>query len=317
MASTSLAASPATVTDVDTQTEGSGKHTAIQVLGCRVCPSLLSVSNSSSEGATYREMQPEHWTKIHITEKTFKQDRVMELSLNAKIFRNRGTWHPPEVLAALHPKRTATNPHTNRLSGVFGKISVSVENNLRSISTHFAQKSSVFEIRALQEMCASISPIDRSLPKREIVISKQKRKPLATLLVNPENPRFQKLLIMRQELDLHRCHYAGWNQAACSLQFVYISGAGDQGGQGFLSDIEANRGSRRDQAVLAREADKRGVQYTWNQLPQGWKRSPTICHGLIQTALEQGGAPEYLQYIDDIIVWSNTAEVSEKGKKII
>ncbi|GAB0208394.1 hypothetical protein GRJ2_003305100 [Grus japonensis] len=27
---------------------------------------------------------------------------------------------------------------------------------------------------------------------------------------------------------------------------------------------------------------------TWNRLPQGWKHSPTICHGLIQTALEQG-----------------------------
>ncbi|KAK4833076.1 hypothetical protein QYF61_027738, partial [Mycteria americana] len=26
------------------------------------------------------------------------------------------------------------------------------------------------------------------------------------------------------------------------------------------------------------------VQYTWNRLPQGWKHSPTICHGLIQTA---------------------------------
>ncbi|GAB0202691.1 hypothetical protein GRJ2_002734700 [Grus japonensis] len=62
----------------------------------------------------------------------------------------------------------------------------------------------------------------------------------------------------------------------------------------------------------------RGIQYTWNRLPQGWKRSPTICHGLIQTALEKGEAPEYLQYIDDIIVWGNSAEVvSEKGKKII
>ncbi|GAB0210111.1 hypothetical protein GRJ2_003476900 [Grus japonensis] len=63
----------------------------------------------------------------------------------------------------------------------------------------------------------------------------------------------------------------------------------------------------------------RGVQYTWNGLPQGWKHSPTICHGLIQTALEQGEAPEHLQYIDDIIVWGNSAaeEVSEKGKKII
>ncbi|KAK4830602.1 hypothetical protein QYF61_012028 [Mycteria americana] len=62
----------------------------------------------------------------------------------------------------------------------------------------------------------------------------------------------------------------------------------------------------------------RGVQYTWNRLPQGWKHSPTIFHGLIQTALEQGKAPEHLQYIDDIIVWGNTAEdVFEKGKKII
>ncbi|KAK4810593.1 hypothetical protein QYF61_007330 [Mycteria americana] len=62
----------------------------------------------------------------------------------------------------------------------------------------------------------------------------------------------------------------------------------------------------------------RGVQYTWNRLPQGWKHSPTICHGLIQTALEQGEAPEHLQYIDDIIVWGNTAEeFFEKGKKIV
>ncbi|RMC01811.1 hypothetical protein DUI87_21619 [Hirundo rustica rustica] len=47
----------------------------------------------------------------------------------------------------------------------------------------------------------------------------------------------------------------------------------------------------------------KGVQYTWNRLPQGWKHSPTICHGLIQTALEKDEAPEHLQYIDDIIVW--------------
>ncbi|RMC16735.1 hypothetical protein DUI87_06328 [Hirundo rustica rustica] len=51
----------------------------------------------------------------------------------------------------------------------------------------------------------------------------------------------------------------------------------------------------------------KGVQYTWNRLPQGWKHSPTICHGLTQTALEKGEAPEHLQYIDDIIVWGNTA----------
>ncbi|GAB0208446.1 hypothetical protein GRJ2_003310300 [Grus japonensis] len=42
----------------------------------------------------------------------------------------------------------------------------------------------------------------------------------------------------------------------------------------------------------------RGIQYTWNRLPQGWKHSPTICHGLIQTALEKGEALEHLQYID-------------------
>ncbi|GAB0206212.1 hypothetical protein GRJ2_003086800 [Grus japonensis] len=62
----------------------------------------------------------------------------------------------------------------------------------------------------------------------------------------------------------------------------------------------------------------RGVQYTWHRLPQGWKHSPTICHGLIQSALEKGEAPEHLQYIDDIIVWGNTAtEVFGKGKKIV
>ncbi|KAK4827160.1 hypothetical protein QYF61_015114 [Mycteria americana] len=62
----------------------------------------------------------------------------------------------------------------------------------------------------------------------------------------------------------------------------------------------------------------RSIQYTWNRLPQGWKHSPAICHGLIQTALEQSEAPEHLQYIDDIIVWGNTAEeVFEKGRRII
>ncbi|KFQ29947.1 hypothetical protein N332_13603, partial [Mesitornis unicolor] len=59
----------------------------------------------------------------------------------------------------------------------------------------------------------------------------------------------------------------------------------------------------------------RSIQYTWNRLPQGWKHSPTISHGLIQTALETSGAPDHLQYIDDIIVWGDTAEeVFEKGE---
>ena len=39
----------------------------------------------------------------------------------------------------------------------------------------------------------------------------------------------------------------------------------------------------------------RGIQYTWNCSPEGWKHSPTICHGLIQTPLEQGSAPEHLE----------------------
>ncbi|GAB0207069.1 mitochondrial enolase superfamily member 1 [Grus japonensis] len=52
--------------------------------------------------------------------------------------------------------------------------------------------------------------------------------------------------------------------------------------------------------------------------PRGGSTVPTICHGLIQTALEKGGAPEHLQYIDDIIVWGNKAEeVFEKGERVI
>ncbi|RMC10886.1 hypothetical protein DUI87_12599 [Hirundo rustica rustica] len=62
----------------------------------------------------------------------------------------------------------------------------------------------------------------------------------------------------------------------------------------------------------------RGMQYTWNRLPQGCKHSHIICHGLIQAALEKGEAPEHLQYIDGITVWGNTAaEVFEKSGKII
>ncbi|RMC03182.1 hypothetical protein DUI87_20376 [Hirundo rustica rustica] len=47
-------------------------------------------------------------------------------------------------------------------------------------------------------------------------------------------------------------------------------------------------------------------------------KCPTICHGLIQTALEKDEALEHVKYIDGIIVWGNTAmEVFEKGEKII
>ncbi|TRZ19432.1 hypothetical protein HGM15179_007672 [Zosterops borbonicus] len=74
----------------------------------------------------------------------------------------------------------------------------------------------------------------------------------------------------------------------------------------------------RMQASVCFHLEGESVVYTWNRLPQGWKPSPTICHGLIQAALEKDEAPEHLQYIDDIIVWGNTAaEVFEKGEKII
>ncbi|KAJ7413553.1 hypothetical protein WISP_89754 [Willisornis vidua] len=62
----------------------------------------------------------------------------------------------------------------------------------------------------------------------------------------------------------------------------------------------------------------RDVQYSWNQLPQGWKHSPTMCHGLIQTVIDKGEAPEHIQYINDIIVWKDTAEeVFKKRQKVI
>lgn len=62
----------------------------------------------------------------------------------------------------------------------------------------------------------------------------------------------------------------------------------------------------------------RGVQCTWNRLPQGWEHSPAVCHGLSHTELEKGKAPEHLKYIDDIIVWGSMAEeLFEKGEKII
>ncbi|GAB0179224.1 hypothetical protein GRJ2_000387700 [Grus japonensis] len=44
----------------------------------------------------------------------------------------------------------------------------------------------------------------------------------------------------------------------------------------------------------------RGVEYTWNRLLQGWKHSPTICHGLIQSALERGEAPEQRGLVEGV-----------------
>ncbi|TRZ06843.1 hypothetical protein HGM15179_020264, partial [Zosterops borbonicus] len=59
---------------------------------------------------------------------------------------------------------------------------------------------------------------------------------------------------------------------------------------------------------------KRGMT---RRLSEGWKHSPTVCHGLIQAALEKGKAPDHLQYINNIIVWENTpGELFEKEKII-
>ncbi|KAJ7424432.1 hypothetical protein BTVI_06509 [Pitangus sulphuratus] len=65
-----------------------------------------------------------------------------------------------------------------------------------------------------------------------------------------------------------------------------------------------------------RNTMEKGIQYLRElSVMEGWKQSPTTCHGLIQTALEKGEAPEHLQYIDDITVWGNIAEeVFEKGE---
>ncbi|KAJ7416283.1 endogenous retrovirus group K member 25 Pol protein-like protein [Willisornis vidua] len=57
----------------------------------------------------------------------------------------------------------------------------------------------------------------------------------------------------------------------------------------------------------------KGIQYTWNRLPQGWKHSLTICHGLIQIALEKDEAPEHWKCIDDIIVWGNSQRKFERN----
>ncbi|KAJ7413351.1 hypothetical protein BTVI_43755 [Pitangus sulphuratus] len=53
-------------------------------------------------------------------------------------------------------------------------------------------------------------------------------------------------------------------------------------------------------------------------IPLAAEYSPTICHRLIQAALEKDEVPEHQQYTDDIIGWGEAAEeVSKKGKKII
>lgn len=59
----------------------------------------------------------------------------------------------------------------------------------------------------------------------------------------------------------------------------------------------------------------RGGNSYWSWLPQGWKDSPTIWtgHGLMQTVLEQAGAPEHLQWEACCILQDNLI-LSENGQ---
>lgn len=43
--------------------------------------------------------------------------------------------------------------------------------------------------------------------------------------------------------------------------------------------------------------------------------NPAFCHGLIQAALEQGEAPEYPPYTDNIVLGNTAEEMFEKGKE--
>ncbi|KAF4804310.1 hypothetical protein TURU_009164 [Turdus rufiventris] len=59
------------------------------------------------------------------------------------------------------------------------------------------------------------------------------------------------------------------------------------------------------------------LQYELESKAARGGNSPTICHGLIQAALEDGEASDHLQYLNGIIVWGKTAvEVFEKGEII-
>ncbi|CAM5103890.1 unnamed protein product [Natator depressus] len=55
----------------------------------------------------------------------------------------------------------------------------------------------------------------------------------------------------------------------------------------------------------------RGVQYTFTRMPQGFKHSPTICHGALAKVLDDLILPpnvQTVQYIDDILIGGKTSE---------
>ncbi|KAK4822646.1 hypothetical protein QYF61_018598 [Mycteria americana] len=65
-------------------------------------------------------------------------------------------------------------------------------------------------------------------------------------------------------------------------------------------ELESKAATCKVQATVCFHLEGRSVPL--EPIAPGWKHRPTICHGLIQTALEKGEAPEHLQHIDDIIV---------------
>ncbi|KAK4832526.1 LOW QUALITY PROTEIN: hypothetical protein QYF61_023858 [Mycteria americana] len=75
-----------------------------------------------------------------------------------------------------------------------------------------------------------------------------------------------------------------------------------------------SKAANRVQAIVCFHLKGRPVHL--ESIAPGVETQPHHLHGLIQTALDQGEAPEHLQYIDEII--GNTAEeFFEKGKKIV
>ncbi|KAK4810858.1 hypothetical protein QYF61_008830 [Mycteria americana] len=125
--------------------------------------------------------------------------------------------------------------------------------------------------------------------------------------------------------------------------FQYLKGGYKEDGDSLFtrSHMEKTRANGSKLLLGRFRLDTRGKFFTmrtisrWNNLPREVVDSPILDPFKIQldrvlgnvvntvllprkTALEQGEAPEHLQYIDDIILWGNTAEeVFEKAKKIV
>uniref|UniRef100_K7EZ27 ribonuclease H n=1 Tax=Pelodiscus sinensis TaxID=13735 RepID=K7EZ27_PELSI len=64
----------------------------------------------------------------------------------------------------------------------------------------------------------------------------------------------------------------------------------------------------------------KGVQYTFTRMPQGFKHSPTICHGALSKVLDGLTMPpsiQMLQYIDDILIGGDTTEEVQQAVDLV